>query len=224
MPRKPRLKLEYLATKELEPSAHNARTHSKDQVQQIAASIEQFGFTNPVLVDESNGIIAGHGRILAAAELKLDKVPCIRLAHLSQTERDAYMLADNKLALNAGWDDKLLAEALVALEEAQLPETGAEWGDLAGFTMEEQREAVAALSDNDDFAKENVNEAAEASGVESSKKSGIVKDGNWFYVEFYGADDTFAALRDAIDKADGMKSVHEIDPELFKRIVEQWKV
>jgi len=84
------------------PYARNARTHSDQQVAQIAASIGEFGFTNPVLIDEEDGIIAGHGRVLAAHLLGLDEVPCIVLAHLTPAQRRAYVLADNKLALNAG--------------------------------------------------------------------------------------------------------------------------
>ena len=86
----------------------NARTHSTEQIDQIAASIREFGFTNPLLVDENGGIIAGHGRLAAAQRLGLDGVPCIVLAHLTDAQRRAYILADNKLALNAGWDEELL--------------------------------------------------------------------------------------------------------------------
>jgi ParB-like chromosome segregation protein Spo0J len=87
------------------PYARNARTHSDAQVAQIAGSIREFGFTNPVLLDGDNGIIAGHGRVLAARKLGLVEVPCIELAHLTPTQRRAYVIADNKLALNAGRDD-----------------------------------------------------------------------------------------------------------------------
>src|SRR5260370_41981261 len=87
----------------------NARTHSDQQVAQIAASIREFGFTNPVLIDEEDGIIAGHGRVLAAHLLGLDEVPGIVLAHLTPAQRRAYVLADNKLALNAGWDLEMLS-------------------------------------------------------------------------------------------------------------------
>lgn len=100
---------------DLIPYANNARTHSDAQIAQIAASIREFGWTNPLLVDGENGIIAGHGRLLAARKLGLDVVPVIELAHLSEAQRKAYILADNKLALNAGWDDALLALELGAL-------------------------------------------------------------------------------------------------------------
>jgi hypothetical protein len=100
------------------PYARNARTHSDQQVAQIAASIREFGFTNPVLIDEEDGIIAGHGRVLAAHLLGLDEVPCIILAHLTPTQRRAYVLADNKLALNAGWDLEMLSLEIGELGEA----------------------------------------------------------------------------------------------------------
>lgn len=100
--------IEYVATNKLTPYARNSRTHSPQQVKQIAASIKEFGFTNPVLIDESNGIIAGHGRVMAAEHLQLTEVPCIRLEYLTETQKKAYVIADNKLALNAGWDEEML--------------------------------------------------------------------------------------------------------------------
>lgn len=90
------------------PYARNARTHSDAQVAQIAASIREFGWTNPILVDGESGIIAGHGRLLAARKLNMPEVPCIELSSLSEIQKRAYILADNKLALNAGWDDEML--------------------------------------------------------------------------------------------------------------------
>jgi DNA modification methylase len=90
------------------PYASNARTHSDAQIAQIAGSIREFGFTNPVLVDGKQGIIAGHGRVLAARKLGMDQIPTIELAYLSETQRQAYIIADNKLAENAGWDAEML--------------------------------------------------------------------------------------------------------------------
>lgn len=104
--------IELRPTASLRPSARNARTHSKAQVAQIARSIEQFGFTNPVLVDEKGGVLAGHGRLRAAAELRLDEIPTLCIAGLSAAQRRALMLADNKIAENAGWDRNLLAVEL----------------------------------------------------------------------------------------------------------------
>lgn len=110
--------IEQVLLGELVPYARNARTHSAAQVAQIAASIKEFGFTNPVLIDADGGIIAGHGRVLAAAKLKMESAPCVRLGHLTETQRRAYVLADNKLALNAGWDAELLSVELDELRDA----------------------------------------------------------------------------------------------------------
>src|SRR3954462_6973355 len=100
----PQIQVQPIAT--LRPYAQNARTHSKKQIRQIANSIQRFGFTNPVLISDDDEIIAGHGRVMAAKELSLATVPTIKLSHLSAAERRAYVLADNKLALNAGWDSE----------------------------------------------------------------------------------------------------------------------
>ena len=93
---------------ELIPYVNNSRTHSDEQVAQIAASIKEFGWTNPILVDGKNGIIAGHGRLLAARKLGHKEVPTIELSELTDAQKRAYIIADNKLALNAGWDDEML--------------------------------------------------------------------------------------------------------------------
>jgi ParB-like chromosome segregation protein Spo0J len=93
---------------ELIPYVNNSRTHSDEQVAQIAASIKEFGWTNPILVDGTNGIIAGHGRLLAARKLGYKEVPTIQLSDLTETQKKAYIIADNRLALNAGWDNEML--------------------------------------------------------------------------------------------------------------------
>lgn len=98
-----------IAVESLVPYARNTRTHSAAQIEQVAESISEFGFNNPVLIDADGGIIAGHGRALAAKKLGMDEVPCIRLGHLTDAQKRAYVIADNKLALNAGWDEKMLA-------------------------------------------------------------------------------------------------------------------
>jgi ParB-like chromosome segregation protein Spo0J len=111
------MKVEFIETSVLVPYARNTRTHSDEQVKQVAASITEFGFTNPVLIDADNGIIAGHGRVMAAQSLGLEEVPCIRLAHLTEAQKRAYIIADNKLALNAGWDEELLKLELNDLDD-----------------------------------------------------------------------------------------------------------
>ncbi|CAB4122304.1 COG0863 DNA modification methylase [uncultured Caudovirales phage] len=107
-----------VAVASLIPYARNARTHSEDQVAQIAASIAEFGFTNPILTDGERGVIAGHGRLAAARKLELTEVPVIELTHLSAIQKKAYILADNRIAANAGWDDELLGVELTELKDA----------------------------------------------------------------------------------------------------------
>jgi ParB family chromosome partitioning protein len=124
-------KIEHLEIDSLIPYARNSRTHSDAQVAQIAASIKEFGFTNPVLIDEDGGIIAGHGRVMAARKLKLKEVPCIRLSHLTETQKRAYVIADNKLALNAGWDNEMLQVEFADLGELKFNL------ELTGFTLDE---------------------------------------------------------------------------------------
>lgn len=126
--------IEHIAPQDLRPWAKNARTHSKKQVRQIADSIETFGFTNPVLIDRENRILAGHGRVAAAKLLGLAVVPCLRFEHMTETEKRAYVLADNKLALNAGWDEDLLAAELGALLES--PDLDFDIG-VTGFSIAE---------------------------------------------------------------------------------------
>lgn len=109
--------VEILPIGDLVPYAKNSRTHSEAQIGQIVASIREFGFTNPVLIADDATIIAGHGRVLAAEAMGLSAVPCLRLSYLSEAQRRAYVIADNKLALNAGWDDELLRLELGALRE-----------------------------------------------------------------------------------------------------------
>jgi DNA modification methylase len=142
------IKLEQRQIAALIPFASNARTHSDAQIAQIAASIREFGWTNPILVDGDNGIIAGHGRLLAARQLGMDEVPVIALDHLTQAQRRALVIADNKLALNAGWDD-----ALLAIELAGLGEDGFDLS-LLGFSDDELATLLAdmtvGLTDPDD--------------------------------------------------------------------------
>lgn len=111
--------IEMMSVADLVPYARNSRTHDDAQVAQIAASIREFGFTNPVLIDAQGGIIAGHGRVLAARKLKLEQVPCIMLDHLTDTQRRAYVIADNKLALNSSWNSELLQLELADLHAAE---------------------------------------------------------------------------------------------------------
>ncbi len=124
---------------DLIPYARNPRTHSEAQVAQIAASIKEFGFLNPIIIDGESGIVAGHGRVMAAQKLGLTEVPCVEASHLTEAQRRAYVIADNKLALNAGWDDELLAIEFADLDAAgfDLELTGFSLDEIAGLTPEE---------------------------------------------------------------------------------------
>jgi DNA modification methylase len=144
------MKIEYTPVRELRPHPNNARTHSKKQIRQIAKSIAQFGFCNPVLVDDAKQIIAGHGRVEAAKLLGIDAVPTVRLAHLSDADKRAYVLADNKLAEKAGWDRDLLAIELQGLIEldVDIELTGFEMAEI-DLLFEEAREANGASGPED---------------------------------------------------------------------------
>src|SRR5689334_17458619 len=112
-------RIEHWRLDRLVPYSRNPRTHSESQIAQIAASIAEFGFNNPILVDTQAGIIAGHGRLLAARKLQLGEVPVIVLDHLTESQKRAYILADNQLALSAGWDEALLQMELAALQDEE---------------------------------------------------------------------------------------------------------
>ena len=133
-------RIELWPIEKLKPYAKNPRTHSAAQIDQIAASIEAFGFNNPVLVDTSAGIIAGHGRLLAARKLGLKEVPVIVLDHLTAAQKRAYIIADNQLALNADWDEELLRAELAAVQAEDFNL------DLIGF---DDDELARLLADND---------------------------------------------------------------------------
>lgn len=143
------MEIVYKKVNELIPYINNSRTHSEEQVNQIVASINEFGFTNPILIDEKDNIIAGHGRLLASKKLKMEEVPCIVLSGLTEAQKKAYIIADNKMALNAGWDDELLKIELENLKELDfdLELTGFNVDELDDiFQVEEEQEIV-----EDDF-------------------------------------------------------------------------
>lgn len=136
--------IELRSVDELIPYSKNARLHSEAQVAQIAASIIEFGFTNPVLIDGEKGIIAGHGRLMAAKKLGLKEVPVVILDHLSETQKKAYIIADNKLTENAGWDEEILASELADLKEENFNL------DLIGFEDRELEKIFSSLYDKDE--------------------------------------------------------------------------
>lgn len=151
---------------ELIPYVNNSRTHSDEQIAQIAASIKEFGWTNPILVDGANSIIAGHGRLLAARKLGMESVPTIQLKDLTEAQKKAYVIADNKLALNAGWDDALLKIELESLQEIGFKL------DLLGFDPNEIRE----LFDENDESENQYTQKVEIPTYEPSDTKPDVKD------------------------------------------------
>ena len=142
------LEIKKVSVEKLIPYVRNSRTHSDAQVAQIASSIKEFGWTNPILVDGENGIIAGHGRLLAARKLGYTEVPVIELSHMTESQKKAYVIADNQLAMNAGWDT-----AMLTLELGELKDAGFDL-DLIGFDAKEldkllEPEQVNGLTDED---------------------------------------------------------------------------
>lgn len=132
------------------PYARNSRTHSDEQITQIAASIKEFGFLNPVIIDGENGIIAGHGRVVAAKKLGMTELPCVEADHLTEAQRRAYVIADNKLALNAGWDYEALR---VELED--LAHEGFNM-DLTGFDNQELLKILGEGFELDEFEEKEI--------------------------------------------------------------------
>lgn len=135
------MRIEFVSVAELLPYAANARIHDSVQIEQIKNSILEFGFTNPVLIDANNELVAGHGRVMAAKELGHDLVPCIRLGHLTLEQIRAYRLADNKIALNSGWDDSLLKAEIEALQKLDVDV------QLTGFGQDEITKIIAGLNE-----------------------------------------------------------------------------
>ena len=132
-----------IPTNDLIPYARNSRTHSEDQVTKIASSIKEFGFLNPIIIDGENGIVAGHGRVMAAKKLGLTELPCIEASHLTEAQKRAYVIADNRLALDAGWDNDLLKIELQDLnsEGFDLSLTGFDLSEISAF-LEEPTEGL----------------------------------------------------------------------------------
>lgn len=144
----------------LKPYKNNPRTHSDAQLDRLVRSLQEFGFTNPILVDDDLNVIAGHGRLLAAEILQLDTVPTITLSHLSEDQRRAYVIADNQLALTSGWDDNLLQSELNALSNAGFDLTVLGWGDeLPSFAEEPDYSALLDLDDPTDSLADGVMKA-----------------------------------------------------------------
>ena len=185
----------------LVPYEKNARTHSPEQVAQIAASITEFGFTNPILVDGSDGILAGHGRLAAAKDMSLALVPVIVLDHLSAAQRKAYSLADNQLALNAGWDENLLQQELISLQLADfdLSLLGFDENELEGFL-------------NDADLEDGVDATAGKDQLDDADTQVVI--GSY---RFALRRDAYMQWRDAIREQVGFEE-DEIETEILRRL------
>ena len=162
-----------VSTDSLLPYIRNSRTHSAEQVAQIAASIKEFGFLNPIIIDGDNGIIAGHGRVMAAQKLGIRELPCIEASHLSDTQRRAYIIADNRLALNADWD---LSKLQIEIEDLQESNFAI---DLLGFDDEFLSDLI---GDEQDLANDDV----VAINDEQKNILMIEFDSEWQLQEAYG--------------------------------------
>lgn len=139
------LRIAYQKPSELKKYKNNSRTHSDSQIEQVEKSISEFGFTNPILIDENAEVIAGHARLQAALNLELDKVPTITLAGLSDAQKKAYVIADNKMALNSGWDEEILMAELESLDKIDfdLGLTGFDDGEIDKlFNVEDETKSV----------------------------------------------------------------------------------
>lgn len=163
------MEITYRKIGELVPYINNARTHSDEQVAQICASIREYGWTNPVLIDENGMIIAGHGRVMAAQRMKMDEVPCIVLSGLTEAQKKAYVIADNKMALNAGWDDEKLKLELENLKELDFDL------ELTGFDSDEL-DQILSLDDIDSLP-EDIDEVPEPPKEAKSKLGDIYQLG-----------------------------------------------
>lgn len=164
------MEITYRKVGELVPYINNARTHSDGQVAQICASIREYGWTNPVLIDENGMIIAGHGRVMAAQRMKMDEVPCIVLSGLTEAQKKAYVIADNKMALNAGWDDEKLKLELENLKELDFDL------ELTGFDSDELDQLLS-LNDIEELP-EDIDEVPEPPKEAKSKLGDIYQLGN----------------------------------------------
>ena len=164
------MQIVYKKVNELIPYINNSRTHSEEQVNQIVASINEFGFTNPILIDEKDNIIAGHGRLLASKKLKMEEVPCIVLSGLTEAQKKAYIIADNKMALNAGWDEELLKIELENLKELDFDL------ELTGFNVDELDDILGKNEEEKEIIEDEVPEVPEEP---KAKLGDIYQLGKW---------------------------------------------
>ena len=199
-------KIEQWPTARLVPYARNARTHTDSQVAQIAASIAEFGFTNPILAGSDGVIVAGHGRLAAAQKLGIDTVPVVVLDHLTPTQRRALVIADNRIAENAGWDEAMLQVELVALQDDDFDLT------LTGFDADALADLLAGGETNSD-GQTDEDAAPEVSETPVSRPGDVVLD------PFRGSGSTLIAA----EKSGRRARLIELDPKYVDVIVRRWQ-
>ena len=189
----------YKDIKELIPYVNNTRTHSEEQVSQIASSIKEFGFTNPVLIDERGGLIAGHGRVMGAKKLNMQEVPTITLTGLSEAQIKAYIIADNKLALNAGWDEALLKIEIESLQDMNFDI------DLLGFSEDELKDLDIDMDGSlDDLDTDKADEVPELVGNPIIKLGDLIELGHNYQHRVLCGDST--SEDDVVRLMDGKKA------------------
>jgi ParB-like chromosome segregation protein Spo0J len=159
------MKIVQIKIDKLKPYKNNARTHSNEQIKQIIGSIEEFGFTNPLLIDKSNNIIAGHGRLEAAKKLKMEEIPCIILDNLTEVQRRALILADNKIALNASWSIAILKSEIMEIEGINL--------EVLGFSDVEIEELTGEIEEFSPTLEPKINTAEVTAGTIQKAQEGI---------------------------------------------------
>lgn len=178
------MEIKYKNINDLIPYVNNTRTHSEEQVNQIASSIKEFGFTNPVLIDADGGLIAGHGRVMGAKKLGLKEIPTIMLDNLTEAQKKAYIIADNKIALNAGWDEELLKIELQALQEMDFDLS------LTGFSDEELKDLDIGLDDIPELDTDKADEVPEVEENPVIKLGDLIELGHNYQHRFMCGDST----------------------------------
>ena len=207
------MQIESVPVSDLKEYEKNSRTHSDDQVAKIAASVEEFGFTNPILIDESNGVIAGHGRLQAAKRINMGEVPCIRLAHLSESQKRAYVIADNKIAESGGWDDEMLKMEIMELaqDDYDLKLTGFDEAGLDSILAisEEVMEAVQKKRDHKETGHSQQDTVRQVILIYTSDENPRVMEAMREYAEEHGLSSNTEVVNHLLENAPSKDRIKE---------------
>lgn len=197
--------VETVPVDELIPYHNNPKLHPEEQVDKIASSIKEYGFTQPIVIDGDNGIIIGHGRVQAAEKLGLEKVPAIRREDLTEQEVKALRLADNRVA-ESGWDEEALSTELEIIDFNEV-ETGFDMQEIEELVLKEEFAEVETEHDRPEFEDDEWDK-------------GEIKDNNWFFITYYGQDERFDKLLDKLESIDAARTKHEIYADVFEHMLE----